>query len=98
MQKFEHSVNGFQRFHQNFQAQESNLYRHYVASTAERDGMTLLFLSSILCHTRIKMYKNLVMPFFDYGLYLYKLNHAFVDYIILFFFNTVLEAFLKYIY
>lgn len=31
------------------------------------------------------MYKNLVMPFFffDYGLYLYKLNHAFVDYILL---------------
>jgi hypothetical protein len=67
MQKYEHSVNGFQCFHQNFQAQESNLYRHYVASTAERDGMTLLFLSSILCYTRIRMYKNLVMPFFDHG-------------------------------
>lgn len=55
---------GFQCFHQNFQAQEPNLYRHYVASTVERDGMALLFLSSILCYTCIRMYKNLVMPFF----------------------------------
>lgn len=45
-QTYEHGVMVFQCFHQNMQAQEPNLYRHYVASTAERDGMNLLFPSS----------------------------------------------------
>lgn len=58
-QMYEHGVMVFQCFHQNMQAQEPNLYRHYVASTAERDGMNLLFRSSaILCYASVKMYKT----------------------------------------
>jgi hypothetical protein len=66
------------------QAQESNLYRHYVASTAERDGMALLFLSStILCYSSIIFLKTSSCLF-----------RSCVTVLV----NPVLEALLKYIY